>query len=167
VVIHVSEPSTRVTNAEAMAVFNFLSTHPRALGRDPRHYALADAIFGFGRVDPAVAKAAVSLYQAGVAPLVMFTGGLGKDSGPVLKQYGVPEAAFQAALAVHAGVPFGQIIIEDQATHGGGNCRLGYQAVAHRLGRAPGGWWRSSTLLRCDDWWRYSSPLPVASSGRP
>lgn len=121
-----------------MELLEYLSTHPTVpAGPAPANYQPADAIFGFGRKDPAVAITATALYRQGLAPLVLFTGGIGKDSGPILTRYKVPEAAFQAALAEHAGVPADAIVIEDQAKHGGENCLLGYRAVRDRLGRPP------------------------------
>jgi hypothetical protein len=116
----------------------FLASHPTCppvpvgANFDP-----ADAIFAFGRADPAVAAMAATLYDYGLSKIVMFTGGIGRDSGPIMTEYKVPEAVFQAILANQYDVPESDIVIEPIAKNGGDNCRFGYNAVEKRLKRAP------------------------------
>ncbi len=89
----------------------------------------SDGAFVFCRDDPLVAKKASEVYNKGIVDYLMFTGGVGKDSG-ILAKLGVPEAKFQGALSniLHK-VPEKAIHIEQNATNAGECCRFGIDII--------------------------------------
>lgn len=78
----------------------------------------ADIILGFGSYNTEVPERAAELYHAGYAPLMLFTGGLGKGTLGVWPQ---PEAIRYRDIALARGVPAASIMVEDKATHTGEN----------------------------------------------
>ena len=74
----------------------------------------ADCIVGFGCYNEEIALRAAELWHQGWAPLVLFTGGLGRNTKEMWTE---PEARRFAKLAVEAGVPEERILIEDQSTN--------------------------------------------------
>lgn len=89
----------------------------------------AQGAFIFCRWDPLVAEKASEIYHKGLVNYLMFTGGIGKDSG-FLKKLELPEAKFQAALAnIIKRVPEKDIYIEPKATNGGECCRFGIDTI--------------------------------------
>lgn len=74
----------------------------------------ADCIVGFGCYNEEIALRAAELYHALWAPKVLFTGGLGRNTKELWTQ---SEAERFAAIAIGAGVPEGDIIIENQSTN--------------------------------------------------
>ena len=78
----------------------------------------ADAIIGFGSHDQSIATRAAGLYKAGWAPLILFTGYLGKGT---LGIFQMPEAELYAQIAMKSGVPPEAILIETKATNTGEN----------------------------------------------
>lgn len=74
----------------------------------------ADCIVGFGNFNTDIARRAAELYHAGLAPKILFTGGLGRNTEGLLPE---PEAVRFAKVAVGCGVPEKDIIIEDKSTN--------------------------------------------------
>ncbi len=81
----------------------------------------ADCIVGFGNFNDNIARRAAELYQAGYAPYVLFTGGLGRNTLGLLPE---PEAVRFARVATECGVPEANILIEDKSTNTAENIRF-------------------------------------------
>ena len=81
-----------------------------------------DAIIGFGHFDHRIARRCSELWTAGLAPRIIFTGGVGAGSADLTE----PEAdAFAAVL--RAGfplIPTSAVLIENQSTNTGENIRF-------------------------------------------
>lgn len=78
----------------------------------------ADCILALGSHDLRVADRAAELYLQQLAPLVIFSGGLGNVTKGVWTE---PEADRFAQIAIQKGVPAEAIIIENQSTNTGEN----------------------------------------------
>ncbi len=76
--------------------------------------AKADCIVGFGNFNTDIARRAAELYHAGIAPKILFTGGLGRNTEGLLPE---PEAVRFAKVAMECGVPAEDIILEDKSTN--------------------------------------------------
>ena len=76
--------------------------------------AKADVIVGFGNFNTDIARRAAELYHQGLAPKILFTGGLGRNTLGLLPE---TEAARFARVAMECGVPEIDIIREDQSTN--------------------------------------------------
>ena len=74
----------------------------------------ADCIVGFGNFNTDIARRAAELYRAGLAPKILFTGGLGRNTAGLLPE---PEAVRYAKVAMECGVPECDIILEDRSTN--------------------------------------------------
>ena len=74
----------------------------------------ADCIVGFGNFNTDIARRAAELYHRGLAPKVLFTGGLGRNTEGLLPE---PEAVRFAKVAMEWGVPEEDIVIEDKSTN--------------------------------------------------
>jgi len=74
----------------------------------------ADVIVGFGNFNTDIARRAAELYHAGLAPKILFTGGLGRNTEGLLPE---PEAVRFARVAMDCGVPEADILIEDKSTN--------------------------------------------------
>ena len=74
----------------------------------------ADCIVGFGNFNTDIARRAAQLYLEGLAPKVLFTGGLGRNTEGLLPE---PEAVRFAKVAMDCGVPEKDILIEDRSTN--------------------------------------------------
>lgn len=72
----------------------------------------ADCIVGFGNFNTDIARRAAELYRQGLAPKVLFTGGLGRNTEGLLPE---PEAVRFARVAMECGVPEADIILEDKS----------------------------------------------------
>lgn len=72
----------------------------------------ADVIVGFGNFNTDIARRAAELYLQGIAPKVLFTGGLGRNTEGLLPE---PEAVRFARVAMECGVPEKDIIPEDKS----------------------------------------------------
>ena len=81
------------------------------LDREPQR---ADVIVGFGNFNTEIARRAAELYHQGLAPKVLFTGGLGRNTEGLLPE---PEAVRFARVAMECGVPEADILIEDRSTN--------------------------------------------------
>ena len=74
----------------------------------------ADVIVGFGNFNTNIARRVAELYHQGLAPKVLFTGGLGRNTEGLLAE---PEAVRFAKVAMECGVPEADILIEDKSTN--------------------------------------------------
>jgi uncharacterized SAM-binding protein YcdF (DUF218 family) len=81
----------------------------------------ADCIVGFGNFNTDIAVRAAQLYRQGLAPKVLFTGGLGRNTQGLLPE---PEAVRFARVAMEQGVPAEDILLEDQSTNTAENIRF-------------------------------------------
>ena len=74
----------------------------------------ADCIVGFGNFNTDIARRAAQLYLEGIAPKILFTGGLGRNTEGLLPE---PEAVRFAKVAMACGVPECDILLEDKSTN--------------------------------------------------
>ena len=74
----------------------------------------ADVIVGFGNFNTNIARRAAELYLQGLAPVVLFTGGLGRNTEGLLPE---PEAVRFARVAMECGVPEMAILMEPDSTN--------------------------------------------------
>lgn len=74
----------------------------------------ADVIVGFGNFNTNIARRAAELYRQGLAPVVLFTGGLGRNTEGLLPE---PEAVRFARVAMECGVPEKAILLEPESTN--------------------------------------------------
>lgn len=81
----------------------------------------ADCIVGFGNFNTDIAVRAAQLYRQGLAPKVLFTGGLGRNTQGLLPE---PEAVRFARVAMEYGVPAEDILLEDQSANTAENIRF-------------------------------------------
>ncbi|EEY98284.1 hypothetical protein VOA_002104 [Vibrio sp. RC586] len=89
----------------------------------------ADVILVLGSNDVRVAEHAAKLYHQGIAPRVLFSGGLGRFTQGVFQQ---TEAEIFAALAKEAGVPEKAILLETQSTNSGENILFSHHLLAQQ-----------------------------------
>lgn len=78
----------------------------------------ADVILGLGCYDEQIPLRAAELYRAGLAPVVVFSGGLGRNTE---KLWQSAEAERFAAIAIQAGVPESAILLETRSSNSGEN----------------------------------------------
>jgi uncharacterized SAM-binding protein YcdF (DUF218 family) len=90
--------------------------------------APAAAILALGSNDARVAERAADLYLAGLAPLLIFSGGVGALTAGLFA--GRSEAAAFADVAAAAGVPRAAMLLEHASTNTGENARYSYAALA-------------------------------------
>ena len=81
----------------------------------------ANCIVGFGNFNTDIARRAAELYHQGLAPKVLFTGGLGRNTEGLLPE---PEAVRFAKVAMECGVPAEDILMEDKSTNTRENIEL-------------------------------------------
>ncbi len=81
----------------------------------------SDVIIGFGSNDTSVAERAAELYKAGIAPLIIFTGGLGKGTDG---KWQITEAETFREIAINLGVPADRILVENKSTNTGENIQF-------------------------------------------
>lgn len=74
----------------------------------------ADVIVGFGNFNTNIARRAAELYLGGLAPVVLFTGGLGRNTEGLLPE---PESVRFARVAMECGVPEKAILLEPESTN--------------------------------------------------
>lgn len=74
----------------------------------------ADVIVGFGNFNTNIARRAAELYHQGLAPVVLFTGGLGRNTEGLLPE---PEAVRFARVAMECGVPESAIVPEPESAN--------------------------------------------------
>ena len=108
------------------------------LGHD---LAPADVIVCLGSSDLRVATYAAELFQQGLAPVLLFSGGVGTGphSGRNLLGWDKPEAEVMAAEAVRCGVPREQILVEPASRNSGENIRFTHELLLAEQQRFAGG----------------------------
>jgi uncharacterized SAM-binding protein YcdF (DUF218 family) len=93
--------------------------------RDPEIIA-GDAVIGFGHFDRKIPRRCLELHRRGLAPLIVFTGGMGAGTADL----GQPEArAFLDEIQALGGVSAGAVVFEDRSTNTGENV----EATTRRL----------------------------------
>jgi uncharacterized SAM-binding protein YcdF (DUF218 family) len=96
----------------------------------------ADAILTLGSFDPKAAVHAARLWRAGLAPVVIMSGGIAHQGGLLETGWDRSEARVFAEVAIGEGVPADAILLEEQAQNTGDNFVFG-RAVARRAGLDP------------------------------
>ena len=94
----------------------------------------ADCIIGFGCINDHIALRCAELYHNGIAPKVLFTGGLGRNT---LGRWAEPEAERFARIAIEHGVPKEVILLENKSTNSAENI-LFTKAILEQEGLAEG-----------------------------
>ncbi len=87
----------------------------------------SDCLIAMGSHDLRVAEHAAQLTLAGWAPVLVCSGGLGRLTRAIWHE---PEARQFAKIAMRAGVPAGQILIEDQSANTGENMRFSKELLS-------------------------------------
>jgi uncharacterized SAM-binding protein YcdF (DUF218 family) len=96
----------------------------------------ADAILTLGSFDPQAAVHAASLWKAGLAPVVIMSGGIAHRGGVLDTGWDRSEARIFAEVAVGEGVPQEAILLEECAQNTGDNFIFGV-AVAEQASIRP------------------------------
>ncbi len=78
----------------------------------------ADVLVGFGCYDETIPVRVAELYAQGLAPVVVFTGGLGRNTSGLFQ---VSEAERFAAIAIKAGLPARAILLETRSANSAEN----------------------------------------------
>jgi uncharacterized SAM-binding protein YcdF (DUF218 family) len=91
--------------------------------------APADAVMVLCSHDTRVAERGAELYHQGLAPLLIFSGGLGSITRQLMT---APEAEVFADAAARAGVPRERMLIESRSTNTGENVAFTRQLLAER-----------------------------------
>lgn len=91
--------------------------------------APADVIAAFGCYDEQIPLRAAELYRRGYAPVVVFSGGLGRNTEGLFR---TTEAARFAALAVQAGLPESAVLLEDKSKNSAENLLFTKALLARR-----------------------------------
>lgn len=89
----------------------------------------SDCIVGFGCYNEDVARRAAQLYHQGLAPLILFTGGLGRNTSSMWTE---SEASRFARIAVAEGVPEKDILTEEKSTNSAENLIFSRRILAER-----------------------------------
>ncbi|EJD50647.1 DUF218 domain-containing protein [Auricularia subglabra TFB-10046 SS5] len=89
----------------------------------------ADAIFCLCSLDTRVAERAAHLWLDGLAPYLIYSGGVGKLTAD---RFVEPEAVIFAAIARRMGVPDDKILVETASTNTGENVRFTYALLQER-----------------------------------
>src|ERR1700682_6197135 len=85
----------------------------------------ADIILALGSFDPNAAVHAARLWRAGLAPVVIISGGIAHRGGLLDTGWDKTEARVFAEVAMGEGVPAPAILLEEQAQNTGDNFVLG------------------------------------------
>ena len=85
----------------------------------------ADAILTLGSFDPQAAVHAASLWKAGLAPVVIMSGGIAHRGGVLDTGWDRSEARVFADVAIGEGVPHTAILLEERAQNTGDNFVFG------------------------------------------
>jgi uncharacterized SAM-binding protein YcdF (DUF218 family) len=96
----------------------------------------ADAILTLGSFDPQAAVHAASLWKAGLAPVIIMSGGIAHRGDVLDTGWDRSEAQVFAEIAVGEGVSPGAILLEDRAQNTGDNFVFGL-SVAERANVRP------------------------------
>lgn len=89
----------------------------------------SDCIFVLCSNDTRVAEYAAQLFKQGIAPYIVFSGGVGRFTEG---QFSRSEAETFAAIALDCGVPDSAIVLETQASNTGENVRFTYDLLKSR-----------------------------------
>jgi len=89
----------------------------------------ADALLVLGSSDLRKAEYAAQLYKEGWAPLLIFSGGLGRNTKGL---WGMSEAEKFASIAIENGVPEDVILIENKSTNTGENIQFTRQLLEEK-----------------------------------
>ena len=89
----------------------------------------ADCILALGTQDTRVAERAAELFHEAYAPLIVFSGGLGKITASIWTK---PEAERFAEIAISKGVPADAILIENRSTNTGENILFTQQLLQEK-----------------------------------
>ncbi len=89
----------------------------------------ADCIIVLGSHDTRVAVRGAELYLNGLAPIIVFSGGLGRLTQGL---WAKPEAHIFSEIAIKAGVPEDKILIEDRSTNTGENVLLARELLCRK-----------------------------------
>ena len=89
----------------------------------------SDCIVGFGCYNEDVARRAAQLYHQKLAPLILFTGGLGRNTSSMWTE---SEASRFARIAMAEGVPEKAILTEEESTNSGENLIFSRRILAER-----------------------------------
>lgn len=89
----------------------------------------SDCIIGFGCYNEDVARRAAQLYHQGLAPLILFTGGLGRNTSSMWTE---SEASRFARIAMAEGVPEKDILTEEKSTNSAENLIFSRRILAER-----------------------------------
>ena len=81
----------------------------------------SDAILVLGCSDLSVVEVGVDVYKKGYADKIIFSGGLGKDTGKIWDE---TEAEKFSKIAIQKGIPKENIILENKSTNTGENFRF-------------------------------------------
>ncbi|MBO3752159.1 YdcF family protein [Streptosporangiaceae bacterium NEAU-GS5] len=90
-----------------------------------------DLLIVFSCADAEVGRMAARLHREGLINRVVFSGGIGKDSGG-LPALGISEAKFLASIAIADGLSPELITLEEEARNGAENAALSLQLVARQ-----------------------------------
>lgn len=106
---------------------DFLNMYAFVRGGEDRAPAEKAPVVVFGRNDERVAERVFSLVKAGLAEVIVITGGVGKDTGDLLDRGYRSEAHFLEevlrARAAVEGVDLPPVLLDEQARNGGENAR--------------------------------------------
>jgi uncharacterized SAM-binding protein YcdF (DUF218 family) len=91
--------------------------------------AASDCILVLGSVDLRVADRGAELYLQGLAPFIIFSGGLGNITRQMWRE---PEADLMSRIALDRGVPSEAIFIENQSTNTGENILFTQRLLADK-----------------------------------
>jgi len=111
----------RTDHELAQAIWNYMR-----LGQRPKP---SDLILCLGSHDLSVASRAVELYKQRLAPRILFSGGLGRLTKDTFSK---SEAEHFADIALEAGVPVADIIIENKSSNTGENITFSYKLLQKR-----------------------------------
>lgn len=89
----------------------------------------SDIIIGFGCYNEDVARRCAQLYHEGYAPMILFTGALGRNTSTMWTE---TEATRFARIAREEGVPASAILIEERATNSGENLIYARKLLAEK-----------------------------------
>ena len=89
----------------------------------------SDCIVGFGCYNEDVARRAAQLYHQKLAPLILFTGGLGRNTSSMWTE---SEASRFARIAMAEGVPEKDILTEEKSTNSAENLIFSRRILAER-----------------------------------
>lgn len=91
--------------------------------------AESDLIFALGSIDILTAERAAELYLQGMAPKVLFSGGVAHSDDLLRTTWDEPEAVVFARRAEELGVPRQDMMLETEASNTGENILLGYEVL--------------------------------------